>query len=254
MADQTADRDRELPILEHLLELRSRLIKASLALFVGTAVSIAFAKRGLELLLLPLPIPPQTLAPTEAFVVYFRVALIGGLVLAMPVIVYQLVAFLLPGMLPNERKYLLWSLPGVGICFAGGVAFASFIMLPAAITFMQGFLNDIIEQQWTLNNYISFVTNALFWMGMVFQTPLILFLLAKLDLVTAQQLAKVRKFAILGCAIIAAVVTPTPDPVNMMIVMIPLYLLYEVGVILARFARIGRKDEGVAPRRARSKD
>jgi len=243
--------DRELPLLEHLLELRGRLIRASLALFVGTAISVVFAKRGLELLLLPLPVPPQTLGPTEAFVVYFRIALIGGVVLAMPIIVYQFVAFLLPGMMPNERRYLLWSLPGVFVCFAGGVAFASFIMLPAAISFMQSFLNDIIQQQWTLDNYISFVTRALFWMGMIFQTPLVLFLLAKLDLVTAQQLSKYRKFAVLGCAIIAAVVTPTPDPVNMMIVMVPLYLLYEVGVILARIARIGRKDEGVAPRAAR---
>ncbi|NLD71663.1 MAG: twin-arginine translocase subunit TatC [Chloroflexi bacterium] len=253
MADETLTQntsasDRELPLLEHLLELRTRLIRSAIALAVGTAISIAFAKQGLELLLVPLPFPPQTLGPAEAYLVYFRVALIGGAVLAMPMIVYQVVAFLLPGMLPNERRYLLTSLPGVALFFAGGVAFATLIMLPAAIGFMSTFLSDIVEQQWTLDNYISFVTRMMFWMGMVFQTPLLLFILAKLDLVTARQLSRFRKYAVLVCAIVAAVVTPTPDPVNMMIVMVPLYILYEFGVILARIARIGRPDEGVSPR------
>jgi sec-independent protein translocase protein TatC len=244
--------DKELPLIEHLLELRTRLIRSAIALAVGTAISVVFAKRGLEILLLPLPFPPQTLGPSEAYLVYFRVALIGGAILAMPMIVYQVVAFLLPGMLPNERRYLLTSLPGVMVFFAGGVAFAAFIMMPAAINFMSTFLSDIVEQQWTLDNYVSFVTRMMFWMGMVFQTPLLLFILAKLDLVTAKQLARFRKYAVLVCAIVAAVVTPTPDPVNMMIVMVPLYILFEFGVILARIARIGRKDEGVSPRSARS--
>jgi len=244
-----APHDKELPIMQHLLELRSRLIKCVIALAVGTGIGTAFARQGLEILLQPLPFAPQTLAPSEAFVVYFRVALIAGVILAMPVLVYQVIAFLLPGMMPNERKYLLSSLPGATISFACGVAFAAFIMLPAAINFMQGFMNDIIEQQWTLDNYVSFVTRSLFWLGMVFEAPLLIYILAKLDLVTAKQLSKGRKWAILLCAIIAAVVTPTPDPVNMMIVMVPLYLLFEVGVILARFARRGRPDLGVSPRR-----
>jgi len=108
---------------------------------------------------------------------------------------------------------------------------------------MQSFLDTIVESNWTLENYISFVTRVLFWMGVVFQTPLVLFFLSKLGLVTATQLASGRKWAVLAIAVIAAMVTPTPDPVNMMIVMIPLYLLYEVGIILARFG--GR---GVTPR------
>ncbi len=249
---EMAPGDKELPIMEHLLELRSRLIKMAIALTVGTVISIAFAKQGLELLLRPLPFAPQTLAPSEAFVVYFQIALIGGVILAMPVLVYQVVAYLLPGMMPKERKYLLNSLPGATFCFVAGVAFAAFIMLPAAINFMQGFMSDLIEQQWTLSNYISFVTKSLMALGLVFETPLLMFLLAKLDIVTAKQLAKVRKYAIVVCAVVAAVVTPTPDPVNMMIVMVPLYMLYEVGIILARIARSGRPDEGVSPRRART--
>lgn len=236
--------DRELTIMGHLMELRTRLIRASLALLVGTAISVVFAKRGLQVLMIPLRgYNPQTLYPTESFVVYFKVALIGGVALAMPVIVYQLIAFLLPGMLPNERRYLYFMVPGVAVCFVAGVAFAALIMLPAAVGFMQGFLADIINNQWTLDHYISFVTRILFWMGIVFQTPLLLFLMAKMGIITANQLARFRKYAVLVISIIAAVVTPTPDPVNMMIVMVPLYLLYEVGVLLARIAQPGQSPE-----------
>jgi len=233
--------DTELTVFEHLAELRSRLLRATLVLVVATALSVAFAKQGLEILTAPLgEVRPQTIHPTESFVVYFKIALIGGVTLAMPAIVYEAVRFALPGLLPHEKKYLYFLLPGVTICFAGGVTFAALVMLPAAINFMQGFLDTIIENRWTLNNYISFVTRVLFWMGIVFQTPLLMFFAAKLDLVTAKKLGHFRKYAILVIAIVAAVVTPTPDPINMMIVMVPLYLLYEIGVILARIADIGK--------------
>ena len=236
--------DTELTIWEHLDELRSRLLVAMLALVVATAVSVIFTKQGLELLIIPLgEYIPQAIRPTESFVVYFRVALIGGVTLAMPMIVYQVIRFILPGLLPHEKRYLYFLLPGVFVCFGGGVAFASLIMLPAAINFMQGFLNTIIENRWTLDNYIAFVTRILFWMGIVFQTPLIMYFLAKLGIITPKKLSRYRKFAVLAIAVIAAMVTPTPDPINMMIVMIPLYLLYEAGIVLARIAQVGRKPD-----------
>ncbi len=236
-------RDAELTIFEHLAELRTRLLWATLALVIGTALSMIFASQVLQVLINPLGEQvPQTISPTEGFVVYFKVALICGVTLAMPMIVYQIVRFMLPGLLPQEKKYLYFLLPGVFVCFGSGVAFAALIMLPAAIRFMQGFLQTIIENRWTLDNYISFVTRVLFWMGVVFQTPLLMFFLAKLGLVTAQKLAKFRKYAVLLISVIAAAVTPTPDPVNMMIVMLPLYLLYEVGIVLARIAVVGKKN------------
>lgn len=239
--------DKELTLLEHLEELRDRLLKVVIALIVGTALSVIFTQKALKVLILPLgDAVPQTIHPTESFIVYFRVALIGGVTLAMPVIIYQIVRFILPGLLPEERKYLYFLLPGATFCFAAGVAFAALIMLPTAVNFMQGFLNTIIENRWTLDNYIAFVTRILFWMGVVFQTPLLIFFLAKLDVVTAKQLGRYRKYAVLVIAIIAAVVTPTPDPVNMAIVMVPLYLLYEVGILLARFAGGGKKEEVAA--------
>jgi len=238
--------DVELSIWEHLAELRGRLAKALIALMTGFAISLAFTERVLKILEAPLGESiPQTLYPTETFVVFFRIAMILGLVLAMPVIVYQLVRYALPGLEPQEKRYLYFLIPGVGICFATGVGFAMFLMLPAAITFLQGFLTSIIENHWTLDNYIGFVTNVMFWMGIVFEMPLIMFFLAKLGLITPKKLSGFRRYAIVLNAVIAAAVTPTPDPVNMAIVMIPLVLLYEVGVILARIAVRGRKPDDV---------
>jgi sec-independent protein translocase protein TatC len=239
--------DVELTIFEHLAELRTRLLRATIALVVATVLSTIFAQQVLQVLISPLgERVPQTISPTESFIVYFKVALICGVTLAMPMIVYQVVRFMLPGLLPQERKYLYFLLPGVFICFGGGVAFAALIMLPAAIRFMQGFLQTIVDNRWTLDNYISFVTRVLFWMGIVFQTPLLMFFLAKLGLITPQKLVKFRKYAVLLISIIAAVVTPTPDPVNMMIVMLPLYLLYEVGIVLTRLAVVGKKNAAKA--------
>ena len=239
MADQ-----KELTIFEHLDELRSRLVVVAIAFVVATGVSVVFSARALEVLISPLgEFVPQTIHPTESFVVYFRIALIGGVALSMPVIVYEVIGYILPGLLPTEKRYLFAMLPGVTVAFIAGVSFAALIMLPAAINFMQGFLDTIIENRWTLDNYIAFVTRILFWMGIVFQTPLLMFMMAKLNILTAEKMAKGRKFAILIIAVVAAIVTPTPDPINMMIVMIPLYMLFEIGIILARVAGRGRKPE-----------
>jgi len=240
--------DKELPLMEHFKDLRKRLIISFVALAVTTGVCMAFAEKALQIIIRPLGgIAPQTIAVTESFVVYFKVALVGGLALASPVIVYEIVMFILPGLLPHERKYLYFLIPGVFICFILGVLFAGFVMLPAAINFMQGFLTTIVENRWTLDNYVSFVTQIMLAMGVVFQLPLVLYFLAKLGIVNTKQLGQFRKWAFLCSAIIAAMVTPTPDPVNMTIVMLSLYALYEVGVFMTRFARPQKsKEEQIA--------
>ncbi len=230
--------ERELTIIEHLLELRTRLIVAVIAVVIGMVIGMMFTQNFLEVLLVPLgDYVPQTIEPTESLVVYFKIALILGLIGAMPVIVYEIIAFILPAMLPNERRYLYFMLPGVTIFFAGGIAFAAYVMLPAAITFMQGFLSEIVNNQWTLQSYVSFTTRVMFWMGVVFQTPLLMYLFARMGIVTSQQYAKARKYAIVIAAVVAALVTPTPDPINMVIVMVPIYFLFEIGVLLSKLAR-----------------
>jgi sec-independent protein translocase protein TatC len=117
-----------------------------------------------------------------------------------------------------------------------GVAFAYFVMLPSAIPFLQGFLSDIITQQWAIGEYLSFVTALLFWVGVSFELPLFVFFLAKIGLITAKMHRKNRKYAFLVIAVVAALITPTVDPFNMALVMAPLIVLYELGVILASLA------------------
>jgi sec-independent protein translocase protein TatC len=234
----TAYTDRELSLIEHLTELRTRLTWAVLALLVATVASMLFAEQLLKLLMIPLGDSIlQAIKPTESVYVYFRIALIMGVTIAMPVIVYEAVLFILPGLLPHERKYLTFMVPGAGISFAAGVVFATFVVMPGMTNFMQGFLSDIVEANWTIENYINFVTFVMFWMGILFEMPLVIFFLAKLGVVTVEQLTKARRWAVIGSALLAAVITPTPDPVNMLILTVPLILLYELGVILARFAR-----------------
>jgi len=227
----------QLTIIEHLEELRGRLMKSAIALAVTTLLSFAFAKRFLRFLIAPmgqtLPVSPS---PTTSIVVFAKVALISGVALAMPVLVYQLISFIAPGLTRPERRYLYLILPGATISFVAGAAFAYFVMLPTAIPFLKGFLSDIIHPNWFIDRYISFVTSLLFWVGLSFETPLLIFFLAKLGIVTPESLSRYRKYAILIIAVISAVITPTPDPFNMILVMVPLIILYEIGILLAKLA------------------
>ncbi len=228
--------DKPMPLTEHLRELRDRSIRALLALAVTTIVGSAFAGRFLEILERPLLLKPQAITPTETIVVYFKVALILGIALAMPVILYEVIAFLLPGLTRREKQYLFFFIPAGTLLFIAGLLFAAFIALPAALRFLQYFGRSYAEIQWTLSSYVSFVTTVLLWNGLGFQTPLVIFILAKLDIVKYETLRKNWRWAFLISAILAAIITPTPDPFNMSIVMLPLFFLYLLGVLLARFA------------------
>jgi len=227
--------EARMTLVEHLLELRTRLIRATIALVITTAVSVAFTSKLLEILVKPMSgRHPVALHPTETIIVYFKVALISGLVLAMPVIIYELLMFVLPGLTPKERRMVKIVVPSASVLFLIGVLFAAFVMLPFAIKYLEGFLASTITPTYSIDKYISFVTTVMFWMGVVFETPLIIAFLAWMGVISPKQLSKGRRYAIVLIAIIAAVITPTPDPVNMTIVMVPLLLLYEIGVILAR--------------------
>jgi sec-independent protein translocase protein TatC len=159
-----------------------------------------------------------------------------GIVLAMPVIVYELFMFARPGLSARERRYIILGVPMASLFFAGGVVFAALVLLPAAIPFLQSFLSEFIEQKYSIDQYMSFVTNILVWAGIVFETPLVMFFLAKLGVATPQGFAKVRRVVVVGAAVGAAIITPTVDPINMLLVMGPFLVLYEFGILLARFA------------------
>lgn len=226
-----------MPLMEHLKELRTRLIRGSIALLVMTGVSAFFAKQVLVILIAPMGNTlPQALRPTESLGNYMKVALLCGMILAMPFIVYQVGRFIAPGLTKHERRYLILLVPGATLCFVTGVAFAYFIMLPTAIPFLQGFMADIIEQKWAIGDYLSFVTSLLLWIGLSFELPLFVYFLAKMGILDAQTLIKNFKYAIVAIAVLAAVITPTVDPLNMALVMGPLIILYLLGILLAKIA------------------
>jgi len=228
----------QMTIVEHLEELRDRLIVIAVALVISTAFSFLFTDKLIKLLEAPVPKGQMIIAihPVEALIAWFKVALIAGVALAMPVILYEVVRFLLPGLTPQEKRYLVFLVPGGTLFFIIGLSFANFLMLPAAVPFLQGIMKDTVTQQWTIENYISFVTTILFWMGVIFELPLVMFFLGKLRIVSTQKLIKFFRYWVVLASVIAAVVTPTPDPVNMMIVMVPLLMLYVVGIVLVKLS------------------
>jgi sec-independent protein translocase protein TatC len=227
----------EMGVLEHLEELRQRLIPAVIALAIGVVLGAFLTPPALKILVAPLGDQlPLAISPTEAPTVFFKVAGIIGVVVAMPVIMYQVFQFVRPGLKPVERRYVLIGAPVASLSFALGVIFAAVVLLPTAIPFLQSFLFGIVEQRYSIDRYISFVSNVLLWAGLVFETPLVMYFLAKLGVVTSQGFARVRRVVIVGAAVGAAIITPTTDPVNMLLVMVPFMLLYELGILLARLA------------------
>lgn len=217
---------------EHLNELRYRVTRAFLAIILGTIVGAIVAEPVLKFVLEPYaalyPDEGQRLVilgPTGGIVSWFRVSLMVGAIISIPVTTYQLLAFVVPGLTRKERRYLKLALPPITLLFLVGVAFAWFILIPPAISFLEGFMSDVFQPEWTADQYISFVTALLFWMGVAFETPLVFFVLALLGLVSAGGLIRNWRFAIVGSAVAAAFITPTVDPVNMGLVMGPLLVL-----------------------------
>lgn len=245
MKKQAKDNQAAMSLLEHLGELRQRLIKAVIALLIGVVLGTLIAAPVLDMLVAPLgDQKPQALSPTEAPAVFFKVAVIIGIVIAMPVIMYQTFQFVRPGLEPHERRYVIIGAPVASLSFTIGVIFAMKVLLPAALPFLQGFLKGVVEQRYSIEYYVSFVGNVLLWAGLVFETPLVMYFLAKLGVITSQGFAKARRVVIIAAAAGAAIITPTTDPVNMLLVMVPFMVLYELGILLARLARpIPRKEQ-----------
>jgi sec-independent protein translocase protein TatC len=228
--------DKQMSLMEHLIELRSRLIWIVGSLLVATLLSMAFVVPILEFITRPLSElgrTPQALGPTDSIGVFFKVSFTMGTGFALPMIIYQIIAFMAPGLYPHERRAILWTLPAILILFLIGAAFAYFMLLPAAVGFLQEFLGTVIVQDWSIDRYIGFVTRLVFWIGVSFELPLVVAILARMGLITGPKLLSVWRYAIIVIALAAAAITPTVDPVNMTLVMGPLAILYGVSVGLA---------------------
>jgi sec-independent protein translocase protein TatC len=233
MPDFDPVEETRMGLLEHLAELRTRLLWIVGGLLIGTVISFIFVERILIFITSPVGKDLIAIGPTDTISIFFRVGFVCGAILSMPVIVYQIVAFIVPGLYPHEKRTLLMLLPAIMLLFFIGAAFAYFIMLPVAVGFLQNFLGTVISQEWTIDRYINLVTRIVFWIGVFFEMPLIIAFLARIGLVTGPKLLGYWRHAIVANSIIAAIITPTVDPVNMTIVMAPLIVLYFIGVGLA---------------------
>ena len=225
-----------MPLLRHLDELRRRVFKAFAAVILGVGVSFAFAEQAINYLASPIGGSEAlvSIEVTENIAVYMRVALLGGVALGMPFILYQAMQFILPGLKGREKLWLILGVPFASLLFAGGAAFTWFLMIPTAIPFLTSFIG--ITTQVRPANYFDFITNLMFWIGLSFEMPIVFMLLARLKFVTARQLAGGWRYAVVAITVVAAAITPTVDPVNMGLVTLPLMGLYLVSIVLAWIA------------------
>jgi len=233
----TTPKSSDMSFMAHFEELRRRLLVSVVVLVITTLISFTFSTHLLKLLAMPIGglDKLQSIEVTESVSVYMRVSLLSGVVFAMPVIVYELLRFILPALKPKEKKWVIIAVPAATLLFAGGIVFTYYIMLPPAIQFLTTFLD--IQTAPRLKNYMDFVLNLLFWVGISFESPLLIYVLAKLHIVNGKMLLKQWRVAIVIITIAAAVITPTVDPINMGILMVPLFGLYILSVILAFLAR-----------------
>ncbi len=223
---------------EHLDELRKRLTIAVLAVIVCSFVVWPFKDWVFQFVQLPLPRGAilQQIAVTETLFTFIKISFIVGIGLASPIVVYQVLAYVAPGLYGHEKRWLYLSIPVIAAAFLAGAAFAWFVVLRFTVGFLAGFAPASISTEFTVDGWVTFVLRILLAVGLAFETPFVIFALAKIGLVSADTLARQRRYAIVAIAIVSAVITPTPDPFTQASVGIPLYALYEVGVVLARVA------------------
>lgn len=231
-------RDKALTLMEHLAELRFRVFMSAIGVVIGLAISAVFGNQIIEFLKEPAEerredFQLQFIEPFELFVTYFRVSLLGGLILGMPMIVYQGLRFVSPALRGSERWWLYGTVVGATALFLCGVAFSYYVALPPALDFLLNFDDDLATPNIRVGSYIDFVTRLLFWTGVSFETPLVVMYLARFKIVRANQLLRWWRIAIVGAFVIAALVTPTWDPVTQSVVAGPIIVLYFLGIGLA---------------------
>ena len=240
--------EEKAPVSSHLKELRDRLIRAVIVVVVLMFASFFFGNDVLDWLLYPLRraevmastpdlvknIQLVALTAMENISVYFKICLTSALIVAMPYLVYQILAFVTPGLTKKEKRLIFTALPFIVFMFLGGVAFAFFVALPPALAFLYTFNDDIASVLPSISDYVNLVTRMLLVVGLVFETPLIIMILAKFGVVSPDWLAGKRRIWIILAFVISALITPTPDPINQTIIAVPLILLLELGIFLAR--------------------
>ncbi len=247
------DENGKMPFTEHLAELRKRLIICFVGIGVGFAIAYSFKESLFVLLMQPLKsamTPGQKLIFTglpEAFFVYIEVSFFGGILFAAPLILFQMWLFIAPGLYKNEQRFLLPLLVLSCFFFAGGVLFGYSVVFPYAFKYLLGFESDLVQALPSMREYLALATTLLIAFGFIFQLPLVMTMLARFGMVTPRFLSKNRKYALLLSFVVAAIITPTPDVVNQLLMAGPLIVLYEISIIGAKLfgkKRVKQEEEG----------
>jgi sec-independent protein translocase protein TatC len=238
---ENSSSQREMSFFEHLDELRSKIIKALIGVFLGTILCVFFADFIVQnVLLLPLRsvgLKVQVLSPYGIVMLYMEAVLICGVILSMPYTIYCLWTFVAPGLLPKERRYISRIVFFTSFCFFAGVVFGYYILLPGALAFFASFGTQNIVMNIALDQYVSFMLTLLLGAGLVFELPMISYFLSKMGILTPKFMRKYRRHAIVVIFIISAVVTPTPDMVTQTLLALPMYFLYEVSIFISKYSQ-----------------
>jgi sec-independent protein translocase protein TatC len=255
--------DERLSLYEHLDELRKRIFWSVIVLAVGVLVAAIFTDRLFDLLLYPLQqvpnLDPQaykiaTFSPTEPFMISLKVWVVAGILMASPFLIWQLWAYVGPAFTSNEKKYFYPIVFATSALFLGGVVFGYLVVLPRGLQFLLGFNAGSFNIQNRASDYFTFVALFILAFGAVFEMPVILVLLAKVGVIDDKFLRKHRRYAIIICAVVAAVITPSQDAFSMLAMFIPLLILYEVSIPLARMVQPKKEvrphgeDAGIGPK------
>lgn len=223
----------DMSLVDHLQELRGRMIKAVIAIFIGFIVSYFYAEQLINFITAPAG-KLYYMSPAEGFFSYMKISFVTGTLGALPVILYQAWAFLVPALTVHERTALLLLVPASVILFYAGLAFSYFLVLPAALHFFIGFTTDNLQPLLSLGQYLSFIISFLLPFGVIFELPLFLVVLAKVGLISSTFLRSKRKIVVVLSFVLGAVISPTPDVFSQTMIAIPLLLLYEASILVLK--------------------
>lgn len=236
---ESAVEEGSLSLTEHLEELRSRLFYSIAAWLVASVACYAYVPKFMDFTrdrFLGKSVQLIFTKPTEAFIAYLKVALVAGIFVASPIVIYQIIMFVAPGLKPAEKRWVWRLVPVSIILFLVGCLFAFFVVLPVTMQFFLSFQTAALNPMFQVGDFLGFTTGLLLLCGASFQLPLLLFFAALAGLVNSHQLREGRRYAVFGSALVAAVATPTPDAFTMCVVALPLWILFEISVIVIRIS------------------
>lgn len=239
--DGEFDSEREMTFLEHLEELRWRLIYSIIGVIVGSIIAWIFIDFLVDVVLLK-PAKDsgallQNLKPFGQLFLYMQIAIMVGIIISIPNIFFQLWQFISPALHKHERRYILWIVIFSSICFLGGIAFAYFVMLPLTLQFAAQFGSASIKNEFAIDEYMSIITSVMLAAGLIFELPMLSFFLSKLGILKPSFMKKYRRHSIVVIMILAAFLTPGADPVSQIVLAVPLVLLYEVSILVSKFSQ-----------------